>query len=430
MAIPTYTQNHNDPDSPFVMQAENSIKEELRMNVRIQEKIDDGSSRNDNNYDINNDDHSKQRFIDILTNAGEVVTEDIEAKLPTWGEVKDLYGSQPVIMGLDTCQAYQNNPNIAPADRSIGIAGLMNTGTHMLHKVLQGSCQMPDRKFDVNDGDFQSEEGDNDKHRQENENALKFLMDRKDDLESGIMFDVPWNKHAPEYFRSNNMLYDARRRVIQNEHVLPIVVVKDPYHWFNSMCRHPYIVKFPGWNKHKHCPLFVPNDNDSDGTKSISRLISSGKPASVKIRRRDENDEMYNSLAHYWNEWNDAYVQAKTYPRIIVRYEDLLVHLHETVTKICECAGGKVTTDHIQHVKGAAKTTGHTNQRGLASALIHYLHDESRTPMNINMDATSAIAEKKMDNEGFHMTFDDLEYAKRELDPQLMKAFGYKHPGR
>lgn len=360
------------------------------------------------------EENSKQRFIDILSGVGEHVDGETMANLPSWGEVKDLYGSEPVIMGLETCKDYQNDPNISPANRSLAIAGLMNTGTHMLSHVLKESCRMPDRVFLEPFNSDLSASNDRSNKNEDTKEALRYLKEHKSDLESGIFFEVPWNKHAPESFRLNSHNYKARRKVVNNEHILPIIVVKDPYHWFHSMCRNHYIVRWPGWNKNvKHCPLLVPNAADYENDELAKVLPRDGKAAPIKIFRKEEKIEKYDSFVHYWNEWNGAYLKATNYPRLIIRYEDLLVHLEETITQICKCAGGEIIVDKIQHLKDTAKP-GHQHQQGLAGSIMRYLRDEKRTHPGGEM----------------YMTFDDLEYAKNRLDPDLMKSFHYTHPER
>jgi len=160
----------------------------------------------------------------------------------------------------------------------------------------------------------------------------------------------------------------------------------------------------------------VPNGADYENEELTKVLPRDGKAAPIQIFRKEEETEKYDSFVHYWNEWNGAYLKAGTnYPRLIIRYEDLLVHLEETVTQICKCAGGEVITDKIQHLKDTAKPGHkHKSQKGLAGSIMRYLRDEKRTHPGGEM----------------FMTFDDLQYAKNGLDPDLMKSFHYTHPER
>lgn len=52
--------------------------------------------------------------------------EDVVRQLPSWEEIKSMYGDKPIIYGLETCQRYREM--VKPEDRTIGPAGLFNTG--------------------------------------------------------------------------------------------------------------------------------------------------------------------------------------------------------------------------------------------------------------------------------------------------------------
>ena len=43
----------------------------------------------------------------------------------------------------------------------------------------------------------------------------------------------------------------------------------------------------------------------------------------------------------YWTEWNRAYLEA-SFPRLVVRYEDLLFSPYEVARAVCGCLGGRV----------------------------------------------------------------------------------------
>ena len=72
------------------------------------------------------------------------------AKLPTWQQVVSLYGEGPVVVGLDTCQAFRDN--IPADDASIGPAGLFNTGTNPFAMYLAANCQMPENTKEKSGG--------------------------------------------------------------------------------------------------------------------------------------------------------------------------------------------------------------------------------------------------------------------------------------
>ncbi len=101
-----------------------------------------GGKSNDTNAGKDND--SKEKLIKILEEAGVTVSPEIEEQLPTWGEVKSLYGSKPRIIGLETCPNFRS---IVPeTDAYIGPSGIFNTGTNLLADLLLKYCTLPKRQ--------------------------------------------------------------------------------------------------------------------------------------------------------------------------------------------------------------------------------------------------------------------------------------------
>lgn len=87
----------------------------------------------------------KEPILQLLRDAG--VTNQLDtdtlAALPTWQQVTDLYGSQPVLHGLDTCPTFRASSD--PAEHLLGVAGTFNTGTNLLAELLIQNCEMPAR---------------------------------------------------------------------------------------------------------------------------------------------------------------------------------------------------------------------------------------------------------------------------------------------
>lgn len=65
-------------------------------------------------------------------------------ELPTVQEIQSMYGSQSHIIGLETCNAYRSN--VIPSMRVMGPAGLFNSATNLLYKLMSLNCINPDRK--------------------------------------------------------------------------------------------------------------------------------------------------------------------------------------------------------------------------------------------------------------------------------------------
>ena len=129
---------------------------------------------------------------------------------------------------------------------------------------------------------------------------------------------VPWSKHIPAVHRLN---FTAQWRLDLTEHldrdsILPVVTIRDPYSWMSAMCRHHYSAYFR--REKNHCPMLV---------------LDSEKTNEVTVRYDPKVLYKFESLAHFWQEWNEQYLNAK-YPRLMVRFEDIIYHTKETVTKI------------------------------------------------------------------------------------------------
>mmetsp|Transcript_61962 Transcript_61962/g.73440 ORF Transcript_61962/g.73440 Transcript_61962/m.73440 type:complete len:333 (-) Transcript_61962:3-1001(-) len=129
--------------------------------------------------------------------------------LPSLTEVNHLYTSTPHIHGLETCPTYR--AAIPKHLRFIAPAGTMNTGTNLLSSLLHRNCHIPS----------------------------PLRRDPPKTREAGIRFQAPWGKHHPPSYRNENVASDGGAGVIQ-DHVLPVVMIKDPLTWMSSMCVHRY----------------------------------------------------------------------------------------------------------------------------------------------------------------------------------------------
>ena len=85
------------------------------------------------------------------------------------------------------------------------------------------------------------------------------------------------------------------------------------------MCRQPYAVS---WNR-----------------TSTTTCPDLSQPVRAKVYQTQE----YSSLLHYWNEWNGGYYHsnATTFPRLMIRLEDLVYFPKPTLRTICDCVGGQ-----------------------------------------------------------------------------------------
>lgn len=266
------------------------------------------------------DGNGKEPILRQLRRAGVEVTESTLisiSDLPTWSSVVELYGPNPVINGLDTCSAFRNA--VPLKQRIIAPAGLHNSGTNLMSKMLEKNCYIPG--------------GETNEHPY--------------GPKSGIQWQVPWGKHTPAFWR-NNFVAEAGGAGVNHTNVLPVVMIRDPYYWMTSMCRDPYEVK---WRAARHCPNLVDDEEQGNATNGVAvRVVY--KAGNVT---HPGNITHHDSLVHLWNDWYVGYRDA-IFPRLIVRFEDVLFHPEHVMEKICTCAGGSFRVPgQIQYVVGNAK---------------------------------------------------------------------------
>jgi hypothetical protein len=179
------------------------------------------------------------------------------------------------------------------------------------------------------------------------------------------------------------------------------------------MCKHSYAAS---WLRSSgHCPNLVPTDTDRhqfhDPNKKHRYLSTNATSFAVTVNYPN-NASTWPSLAHLWSDWYRQYLDAiHEYPRIMIRFEDLLFHPKQVITQICHCAGGKVPiSDNGQfvYVVGEGKWgKAHQGSSNMITAMIKYGTDKHRFT---------------------NMTMDDLRYAQTAIDPELLRLFQYKIP--
>jgi len=108
-------------------------------------------------------------------------------KIPSWSQIEENYGPQPVISGLDHCTAFRRRNN--GKDVIIELSGKPTTGLELLGKPLQ-NCDVP-------------------------------------------IIAYPWT----ERMASLSDVSDGRVQQHLNGHILQVVTTKDPFHWVQDMCR-------------------------------------------------------------------------------------------------------------------------------------------------------------------------------------------------
>jgi hypothetical protein len=167
-------------------------------------------------------------------------------------------------------------------------------------------------------------------------------MAKYDKNTHGLRWQVPWGKHSPLSYRAS---HKAKQGMGLNElNFIAVMVLKDPYTWMQSLCRNSYTAR---WKHHKkHCPNLIPNDVDKEhhyvrDDNHEKDLQQNGIPISIDY---NPNTSHYANMADAWNTWNGAYMDAD-FPRLIIRFEDLLLHAKAVITEICRCYGGTLVNE-------------------------------------------------------------------------------------
>lgn len=290
-------------------------------------------------------------WADTLDEAGiDTVEVNTFKKLPTIQTVEESYGKGPHIVGLERCADFRKGRS--PKEAMLAIAGNFNTNTNHMYLLLEGNCEMP----------------------------LGF---------DGVLWQVPWSKHLLAEHRSD---YTAPWRpdlqeTIDRNNVMPVVTVRDPYYWMQAMCRNKYVARFPQGD---HCPYLVSKKSPQKGNE-------------VTVRYDPEIMYTFDSLPDFWQTYNEQYYNAK-YPRLIVRFEDIIYHPKEVTKQVCECAGGKLKKGPFQYDTDGVKKVYSSNATDWIGAVIKYSTLDNRL-------------------KGFQK--EDLVHAKKFIDPKLLKAFQY-----
>jgi hypothetical protein len=315
-------------------------------------------------------------ILNLLHEAGVELNAETYARLPQWSEVTALYGSKPVFVGLESCKRFQSM-GIA-ADHFVSVAGTFNTGTNALSENLIANCHMPKR--------------------------IKKYGARN----RGVRWQVNWGKHTPvgdEQFRQGHRTYNTTDPSLATDNIFPGVAIRDPYKWMQSMCRHEYGARWRH-DKSRHCPNLVPNNEDRAAFPVLRPLNVTSVPVRVVYA---EFERHHASLAHFWNDWYQEYVNA-TFPRLLVRFEDLVFHPQLVTKTVCECAGGEMNKRPFKYIVESAKVG---SAHGPEKAKTSYV------------DAIVKYGTEKSRYDGFEPA--DLAYLRKHLNANLMQLFGYKY---
>lgn len=311
--------------------------------------------------------HGREPIMSILNDAGimDMAVSDL-LKLPKWEEIEALYGKEPMVLGLETCEAFRKR--VPPEQRFIAVAGMFNSGTTAFGLSLQANCRFPEHQKDLTNG------------------LVKDV--------NGMLNQPPWAKHKDARWIENSTIHPG----IVKEYVLPVILIRDPYFWMHSMCKEGYGARWDH-NSEKHCPNLVPNTYDRKRFKRLKDASS----VSVWMGGSRRKGPSWPSLIHLWNDWYESYFNAD-FPRLIIRFEDTLYHGEQVLRQVCRC-GGAEHNSKMSYVVNEAKWNHRASQNNMISAIIKY-----------------GTHSRRYDN----MTDADLLFASAELNADLMEVFRYK----
>lgn len=260
-----------------------------------------------------------------------------------------MYGDKVVIVGKDECVHFREK--VPKKDRILGVAGLFNTGTNLLDTQMRKNIKLP----------------------------------------HASLWQVPWGKHRMEEVKWNHTAAGMAKH--DKDHVLPVVILRDPFAWLQSMCAHPYAA---AWRHGPHhCPNLVPSDGDRQQYKVLPH-----ESFAVTIKFDKQMVYHYTSLVHLWSEWYRQYLTAD-YPVLLIRFEDLVFQPVTVLREIADCVDGTLASEIQYQVKSSKP---HGSGTDYIKALIKTADTELRAR---------------------NLTADDAEFARAHLDPDLMKLFHY-----
>ena len=325
----------------------------------------------------------RERVKAIFKDAGIELTRKQLLRLPSWSQIEQYIGAEPIIVGLETCADFRRM--IPAVNRSLGSLGMFNSGTNLVTKLIKENCKIPERIA------YYGWKVDFDKY---NMGPLEA---------HGMRWQVPWGKHTAAKYREIHKA-EPPIHTIPTESVMPVITVRHPYHWMRSMCKHPYSAKWDH-NQRLKCPHLATKPEH---------------PVPLTIKYAMNRTDQHTSLAHLWNDWYGDYYHhndnhnaslrslSSKYPRLMVRFEDLVFHSYNVTVQVCHCVGGEIRSDRpFQYIQDTAKEgPGHGKDR---------------------TDMLEAWIRYSQPVEPFLPKFDNL-YAQNHLDPQLMDVFHYQHP--
>jgi hypothetical protein len=349
---------------------------------------------------------SKDRILWLLQDAGVALSslsQEERQQLPKWQHVIDLYGDDIIVHGQEQCEAFrQHVPN--PKDRILAVAGLFNTGTNLLNTQFTRNIQ-----------------------------GIKTL------------WQVPWGKHRMAQVKWEHTAHEMEQH--DKEHVLPVVIIRDPLAWMQSMCANPYAAKWRHGSH--HCPNLVPDELD----RQFYRHLPNDSAFGVRVKYDAESQFEFDSLAHLWSDYHLQYMNAD-YPILFsksfvccvairvfsdhVSFAPFWFSLYSSIRRVSSCQNRQKC-----HRLAVMMTQSHPISLSLVfqpkqvlTEIAHCVGATVREPLRYQINTSknhgsgtnwiraitkTASAELRKHN----LTADDITYLHQHLDSTLMDLFQY-----
>ena len=183
--------------------------------------------------------HNKTRILKLLRDNADIteLSEETYQALPTWSDITSMYGYKAHVIGKKFhCEAFLGDQK--PVNKKwLAPAGHFNTGTNLLSDAIVQNCDTPNKDW-----------------------------------------QVPWGKHNPpktKYYREQHQI--PKYSKMDSNQTLPIVLIRDPFRWHQSMCHNSYTASWPRLSNPQeaqfHCPNLWPTDFEQRELKRLGYKI-------------------------------------------------------------------------------------------------------------------------------------------------------------
>jgi hypothetical protein len=290
----------------------------------------------------------KKKLLGILARAGKknLSTKDCDA-LPRWSSFTELYGEKPVVLGLERCEQYRTAKARYGLDRNtILVESLPHSGAAALVESLSRNI--------------------------------------------GNLTVMTGTSGEEQRFPRQRYFLDS-----SSPPSLPLFVARDPFRWMQRVCHLPFNAKWTRGDEGR-CPNFVPSAAERRDTR-----FSNMSTFHVDVIHGDSYKEGYPSLVDLWSSYYRSYAEAD-FPRLIVRFEDLIFHAERVMELVSQCLGSPMNKTYEYYLP----------DRGLL--------DGDRYGRMLKLYATE-------EGRYSQLTLEDLLYQKYALSPALMDLLHYKH---